>query len=143
MRSGLNSHMPCWYYTYAKKLEIHMRNSEIRFQISHRRRWKVTYGLINKFILMRISGCFDFIWISTLSKNSYVQGDVYGASGRCTRVFSTSYLIIWNILTRTTKVSSTNKLGKICDAMWMVLRIVKKQSFHQSSVFCEKFSYMN
>ncbi len=72
MRPGLNSHIPCWQYTYTKKLEIHMWNNEIRFQISHHRRGKVTYVLRNKFILIRISGCPDFIRISTLSKNSYI-----------------------------------------------------------------------
>ncbi len=52
-------------------------------------------------------------------------------------------LLIWNILTCTTKVMSTNKLGKICDVMRMASKIVKKLPFHQSSVFCEKFSWMH
>ncbi len=37
-------------------------------------------------------------------------------------------LLLWNILTRTTEVMSVNKLGKMCDLMWMVSRIVKKHN---------------
>ncbi len=50
-----------------------MRNGEIRSQISHHRRGKVTYILRNTFILMWISGCPDFIRISTWSKNSHTH----------------------------------------------------------------------
>ncbi len=46
--------------------------SEIRFQISHHRRGVVTYVQRSTFILMWISGCPDFIRISTLSKNSFI-----------------------------------------------------------------------
>ncbi len=49
-------------------------------------------------------------------------------------------LLIRNILTRTTEVMSMNKLGKMCDVMGTPSRIVKKQPFRRSSVFCEKFS---
>ncbi len=34
-------------------------------------------------------------------------------------------LLLRNILTRTTKVMSVNKLGKMCDVMWTVSKIVK------------------
>ncbi len=37
-------------------------------------------------------------------------------------------LLIWNILTRTTEVVSLDKLGKMCDVMWMASRIVKKNN---------------
>ncbi len=50
-----------------------MWNSKIRFHISHHKRGKVTYVLRNIFILMWISSCPDFIRISTLSKNSYIN----------------------------------------------------------------------
>ncbi len=35
------------------------------------------------------------------------------------------FLLTWNILTHTNKVMSMNKLGKMCDVMWMVSEIVK------------------
>ncbi len=34
-------------------------------------------------------------------------------------------LLLWNILTHTTEVMSVNKLGKMCEVMWMASRIVK------------------
>ncbi len=48
----------------------------------------------------------------------------YGAEEGCTSN-RLVILLSWNILTRTTEVMSENKLGKMCDVMWMVSRIVK------------------
>ncbi len=40
-------------------------------------------------------------------------------------------LMKWNILTCAFEVMGLNKLGKMCDVMWMVSRIVKKKKlFH-------------
>ncbi len=51
-----------------------MWNSEIRFQISHHMRGKVTYVLRNTFIFMWISGCAHFIADLDFVKNLlYIQ----------------------------------------------------------------------
>ncbi len=56
------------------------------------------------------------------------QGDAPG-------YYPSVILLIWNILTRTTEVMCVNKLGRMCDVMWMMSRIVRKQSFCRLSVF--------